>query len=162
MHTKERTKTVAVSLGTLAGVLVFSLLATAGNLDPNGPPAPTMRTLDEIYEAVLTNSSGVSQREAYFQSVDIPGNSTHTFFTVPAGKRFVLLKVCMMTYLELLVNDSKFIGSDYFGRDSENGDTFEDFPDRCVIVNAGQTLKARNYGVALHRMTIIGYFYDVP
>jgi hypothetical protein len=82
MQTKQKTRTVAVSLGTLAGVLVFSLLATAGNLDPNGPPAPTMRSLDEIYDAVNEASCAVAERDGYFESKEVAPYTAQPFFTV--------------------------------------------------------------------------------
>jgi parallel beta-helix repeat protein len=43
----RRTKVVA-SLFALASLLVFSLLALAGDLEPSGPPGPTMKTLQQV------------------------------------------------------------------------------------------------------------------
>ena len=40
-------KKVYVIFG-LTGILLFSLLVAAGDLEPSGPPNPTMKTLDEV------------------------------------------------------------------------------------------------------------------
>ena len=47
MKTKQ-TKAIVTVLA-LAGLLMFSLLAPAGDLYPSSPPGPTMHTLEEIY-----------------------------------------------------------------------------------------------------------------
>ena len=37
-----------------------------------------------------------------------------------------------------------------------------DFPDRCVVVNAGETLTATNTNTNVQlTMTLVGYYYDV-
>lgn len=41
-----------VAVLVVGGVLVYALRSPGGNLDPSGNPAPTMRTLDEIYSSV--------------------------------------------------------------------------------------------------------------
>jgi hypothetical protein len=157
MQTKHKRKTVAVSLGILAGVLGFSLLATAGNLDPNGPPGPTMRTLDEVYQAVLRGSSGVAERKGFFRHYEVAEGASETCFTVPAGERFVLLKYWLSSpELELTVDDETFIKGSWFG----NADM--DFPDRAIAVNSGETLKVANSYISRRFVTIVGYFYDVP
>jgi parallel beta-helix repeat protein len=45
--TNQKTKIVASALA-LAGLTIFSIFAIGGNLEPTGPPAPTMKTLDEV------------------------------------------------------------------------------------------------------------------
>lgn len=50
MKTKQTKITVIIL--ALAGLLAFSLLATAGDLNPDSPPGSTMHSLEEIYESV--------------------------------------------------------------------------------------------------------------
>lgn len=45
METKRKRTRVVVSLSAL---VVFSLMVYAGDLEPSGPPGPTMKTLAEI------------------------------------------------------------------------------------------------------------------
>jgi hypothetical protein len=161
MQTKQKRTTVAVVLGTFAGVLAFSLLATAGSLEPNAPPAPTMRTLDEIYEAVNASASAVLQREGYLKYVSVPPDSNETFFTVPDGKRFVMLKLFMRQNVGTLTVDDQVLIEHWYLADNY-GITDADLPDGCVVVNAGETLKAENTGQQGATITIVGYFYDVP
>jgi hypothetical protein len=40
--------------------------------------------------------------------------------------------------------------------------SYADFPDRCVVVNAGETLKVVNDESSALKVMIVGYFHDVP
>ncbi|MFA5252004.1 MAG: hypothetical protein WC454_05400 [Phycisphaerae bacterium] len=163
---EKRTKVVVcvLALAVLSGILT---LATAGNLEPDAPPAPTMKTLNEIYDAV----AGVSQREGRLQQVNVDASSTYTLFTVPAGKQFVLLNLTFRydsskRRAYLTVNDNFLTGYPYVRSYTDTSNftqSYADFPDRCVVVNAGETLKVVNEepSAALKAM-IVGYFYDVP
>lgn len=164
METKKANTTVVVGLLALVGLLLLSLSGQAGNLEPSASPAPTMRTLDEIYDAV----TDVSQREGYTQVFDIAASSTVTCFTVPAGKRFVLLKVTVQppSYrdIDLTVNDSLFVTAEtmpYLGCDHYVGAFVGDFPDRCAVVDAGATLKIVNSETLAQKLTVVGYFFDI-
>ena len=64
----------------LAGFLVFSLLAVAGDLEPNSPPGPTMKTLDEVEPRVPIRASDlpltISQSGSYYLVEDVTFTDT--------------------------------------------------------------------------------------
>ncbi len=58
---KAKRNRLIVCLLLLIGLLSLTFFALAGNLDPNDPPGPTMRTLDEIYSQIAASSSPIKQ-----------------------------------------------------------------------------------------------------
>lgn len=69
METRKKRTKVVMSVLALAALLLFSLFAIAGNLEPNAPPGPTMHTLDEIYNVI----SPPAQPMAYDGFLQIEG-----------------------------------------------------------------------------------------
>lgn len=167
METGKPKTTTVVSLLALAGLLLVWALAEAGDLEPSAPPEPTMKTLDEIYNAVI----GVSQREGYIGHFNLPTDSNVVCFTVPAGESFVLLKLVFRydsaTWRRkayLTSNDNFLTGYPYlrsYTSESFYTQNFADFPDRCVVVNAGEVLKVVNEEPYALNAMIVGYFYDI-
>ncbi len=163
METRKAKATVVVVLLALAGLAVIFLPAYAGSLEPSGAPGPTMKTMDQVYDAA---TSSVSEREGYCTTVKEDGGSPTNILTVPGGKRFVLLRIYVQDLAEppnddgweLLVDSRLLIDGAIV---NIAGDKQFDFPDRCVAVEAGETLKLDtkddDYEVL---MTVIGYYYS--
>ena len=80
MERKEKRRKVVVSALGLAGLLVLSLFAIAGNLEPSAPPAPTMKTLDEVEPRVPIHASDlpltITEPNSYYLAEDINFTST--------------------------------------------------------------------------------------
>jgi hypothetical protein len=171
METKGKSMKVVTCILALAGLLGVLTLATAGNLEPNAPPGPTMKTLDEIYDAVI----GVSQREGYIGHFGLPADSNVVCFIdgiVPAGKQFVLLNLTFryddsanLRKAYLTVNGKFLTGYPYLRSYTDTTSkiqSYADFPDRCVVVNAGEMLKVVNNEPSALKVMIVGYFHNVP
>jgi parallel beta-helix repeat protein len=73
MVTKQKRTKVVVSVLALAGLCVFSLFAVAGNLEPSAPPAPTMKTLDEVEPRIPISSvpCTISASGSYYLTGDL-------------------------------------------------------------------------------------------
>jgi len=81
METRQKRRTVVVSVLVLAGTFMFSLFAAGGNLEPSGPPGPTMKTLAEVEPRISVQSLGgdanslyvISQPGSYYLTGNITG-----------------------------------------------------------------------------------------
>lgn len=60
MKTKQSKTKVAVGVMAIAGLVLYSMTAGSGSLDPPAAPAPTMKTLDEIYTAASSSGGGLA------------------------------------------------------------------------------------------------------
>ena len=175
MKTRKVETKVVVLVMAVVGLLAFSLFAAAGGLEKNMPPSPMGRPFDRIHDAIASHHA---EREGYCRTFVLPEDSNQVVFTVPDGKRFVLLKLYSIGTVGwhggvyswiLTVDDSLFLVGDSADFDFDVLNltivwgalpfhASREFPSRCAVVNAGETLKITGSG---GRLTIIGYFYDV-
>jgi type VI secretion system secreted protein Hcp len=75
----HKQKILLTAIAALAAVTMFSLRLGGGSLEPTGPPAPTMHSLEDIYTAVTAQGPAAPSSLAYvaFLQIDgIPGEST--------------------------------------------------------------------------------------
>jgi parallel beta-helix repeat protein len=76
---KGRTK-LLVSLSALVALLIYSVTGIAGNLQPGGPPAPTMKTLNEVEPRVPIHASDlpltITEPNSYYLVEDVYFTST--------------------------------------------------------------------------------------
>lgn len=164
---KEEKAKIIVCVLIIACISGLWTLVTAGDLEPSASPAPTMKTLDEIYDA----AASVSQREGYIGHFNVSGGSNAVCLTVPAGKQFVLLKIIFRydstakRQAYLTVDDDFLTGYPYLRSYMDNYNyiqSFADFPDRCVTVDAEGVLKVVNDESGTLNAMVVGYYYDVP
>jgi hypothetical protein len=164
------TRVMAVLLA-FAGLMVYGMLVMAGDVEPTAPPGPTMRTLDDIYNAVTASGP---QREPFFQEINIASwgySAKKGIVTMPAGKKLVILKMCVTHYDWRIATCTGTCNLEYQFTTVLNGSTFDgfsdsvqyihDFPDGCVTVQGGQPLWLVNLlnGMPL-KMLLFGYVCD--
>jgi parallel beta-helix repeat protein len=75
MQRKQKNKKVVMSVFAFAGLLVFSLLAIGGSLEPSAPPGATMKTLDEVEPRVPIHASDlpltIAEPNSYYLAENI-------------------------------------------------------------------------------------------
>ena len=93
METKQKRTKVVVSVLVLAGLVVLALTATGGNLEPSGPPGPTMKTLDEVEPRIAVQSLPgdanslyvISETGSYYLTGNIAGEPNKCGITIDAN-----------------------------------------------------------------------------
>jgi dihydroxyacetone kinase len=86
---------------------------------------------------------------------------------VPTGKKFVLLKMVLhdaamsLTKNGIFLTGGTYTSHYYGGGTTVETKTFMDFPDRCVVLNAGDSLGIANGSGGTRKAMIVGYFYNV-
>jgi type VI secretion system secreted protein Hcp len=83
MENKQKRTLLSVGLIGLAALVLFSITAGGGNLEPASPPAPTMHTLEQLYNLTSSLSVGSGQltgpmaaakaRSLAYMDVNVPG-----------------------------------------------------------------------------------------
>lgn len=171
-----------VGVMVLGGMAIWAL-AQANNpmADAGSPIRGIVESLDRIYEAVgsISDVPAVEQREGFCKSLEVAGDSNEIVLVVSEGEQFILRKLYAIGGLNnaewttqwfLAVDNNLFIDGkiNYFGWEEKNASHKEicrfvhDFPDKCVVVDAGQTLQAFNgHSWEPLQITVIGYFYNI-
>jgi len=168
MKKKNVNTNLVLTIMVLAGLLGYTLLVQAGNLEPSAPPGPTMKTLDEVYEAA---SAGISARRGYIKFLSIGSPATVELFTVGQGERFVLLKVMARKNNDqwvVKINDETILNAQGATCEATTFSSYIfqfmwDFPDRTVVLGPNDVLKVYTPDSHVHPLNfhIIGYFYDI-
>jgi hypothetical protein len=144
-------------LAVVALMCSHVIFGDAANWDPPGPPAPTMTSLDAIYNAM---SPSISQREGFARYFICPPNTTTTILTVPSGRKFVLRKVSVQ---QITLNWRILGGPNLHIVGGDELVAMREFPDGCAVVEGPNDLTFLNQHptTAIHTH-FIGYSYDVP
>ena len=173
-----KAKIVIVVFLILTVVVTFSLPPLAATPNSNTPSYSVLTALQGIKDAVTSLAAAEAAPEA--NSVAVAGyciptviaeDSNQVVFTVPAGRQFVLRKLYVRhsdnfirDYWHLSVDGDVLIdgGIVYESNGIKKGT--HNFPDNCVVIDAGKTLSAVNEmsedGTYTLKTTIIGYFRD--
>jgi len=76
MKSRRITGKLAAAAAVVSAIVLISLTAGGGNLEPTAPPGPTMHTLEDIYAAVTAPCPPVAAAfDAYLKIDSIPGEA---------------------------------------------------------------------------------------
>jgi hypothetical protein len=150
MSQKDANAAFIIVLLVVVGIFGYGMLTKA---NPGEPQSAMMGELDQLHDLVPAGTSSATEREGHVQYLELDAFGVRTYFTVPAGKRFVLLRWYHGS-TSLTVNGHTLLDG--------NWHVGEDLPDGCIVVNAGDTLAAKSYLSTYGAWsTIIGYFHDI-
>ena len=175
-----RAKILIVFVVIVTIVVTFSLPPLAATTNSNAPSYSVEMALQGIQEAV-SSLAATEPPAPEADSVAVEGycvptvtaeDSNRVVFTVPAGKQFVLRKL-YVRHKEKNIWDSWHLSVDgdvlidggivYEGYNMPRRG-IHNFPDNCVVIDAGETLSTVNEmsedGTYTLKTTIIGYFRD--
>ncbi|MHC4623986.1 MAG: right-handed parallel beta-helix repeat-containing protein [Planctomycetota bacterium] len=146
MEAKQKKTKIVVSVLALAAILVFSLFAMAGSLEPSAPPGPTMKTLDEVEPRIPLSQQTTPGDAFYLYVITKPGSyyltedttATRTGIKVDADN----VTIDLMGY-NLIGTPSELLGFGVYmsGRSNveiRNG-TVRDFPKLGIYETSKQT-----------------------
>ena len=173
---KKVSTSLVMILLVLAGFFGYAMIASAR---PDAPPHSVLMALQGIQEALMALNEPVLEPQAaepnavvvegYCDYLETAEDSNQVVFTVPLGKQFVLRKLYVVHRINYITGRWKLTADDIVLVSgsivhSSNGKGVHDFPDNCIVVNAGETLRVVNTLDAemdILKTTIIGYFRDV-
>ncbi|MHC4285828.1 MAG: hypothetical protein ACYSWZ_23060 [Planctomycetota bacterium] len=108
MEMKEKRTKFALSTLVVAGLAVFSLYTIAGDLEPSGPPGPTMKTLEEVEPRTPIDSLPftIDLSGSYYVTGDLLGSPFDDGITINADNVTLDLRGFTLTgVLEVQPND---------------------------------------------------------
>ncbi len=162
----------------VAWVAIPPLTATPNSNTPSYSVSEALQGIQEAVSSLATASTTKEKEvnsvatEGYCEYIETAEDSNQVVLIVPAGRQFVLRKLyvrhrekAIWDYWHLSVDGDVLIdgGIVYELSDSPRHGA-HDFPDNCVVIDAGKTLRAVNEmsedGTYTLKTTIIGYFRD--
>lgn len=174
----KKTRTVLVTVLLMVGGFLLTT-TTWAPARPDAPPHSVLAALQNIHDA-LVDLNGPREPiaaepnavvvEGYCECMETAEDSNQAVFTVALDKQFVLRKLYVIhkqnslyDYWHLAAGDNVLIDGSVINTGGARLG-IHDFPDNCVIVDAGETLRIVNEmdvdGTYILKTTMIGYFRD--
>ena len=172
---KAKIVLVAIVVVALALAASPSLTATPNSNTPSYSVSEALQGIQEAVSslAVASTTKEVNSvaTEGYCEYIETAEDSNQVVLIVPAGRQFVLRKLyarhrekSIWDLWHLEVDGNVLIDGGIIHELYGQKKGAHDFPDNCVVINAGETLRAVNEmtedGSYTLKTTIIGYFRD--